>query len=139
MFDEHILLDPVLAALEADRSFPDDEQDSAMRLARMRGNPTVRDLKGRARSLVHPDRPDQETGVELGLRLARASVSVDPNEFNASDTLAWALFFNGKYEEAVAESERALGLAPEGAKEKFQGILDRMRGMIEVARSEEDG
>ena len=110
-----------------------------MRLARVRGNPTARDLNSKAWSLVDPDRSDQETDVELGLRLARAGVQLGPDEFNVRDTLAWALFFNGEYEEAVAESERALGLAPESEKEKFQGILDRLRGMIEEARAEEDG
>jgi hypothetical protein len=46
------------------------------------------------------------------------------------DTLAWALFENGLYAEAIATSEKALALAPEAEKSNYQGYLDRLKKMI---------
>jgi len=92
----------------------------------------------------HPDLEVREAEFEqrdheASLAMARARVDHAPSTAEAHDVLAWNLFGNSKYDEAVAESERALGLASESEKDKFQGILGRLRGMIEEARAEEDG
>ncbi len=40
---------------------------------------------------------------------------------------------------SLAASRRALELAPSDEKEKYQGYLDRLRGMIDEARTAESG
>ena len=85
-------------------------------------------------ALVDPGRSNEDTDVALGLRLARGLISASPVDVAYSDTLAWALFANGLYEEGLAESERALGLAEEGQKADFRGYLETMRAMANKAR-----
>ncbi len=50
--------------------------------------------------------------------------------------MSWALFANGLYDEALEQSAKALELAPEDEKDGYQGYLDRMRAMVEEARSD---
>jgi len=127
LFDEHIFLEPVLAALEGDPSLPGDMREVALRLAKARGDPGPSYLNGRAWPLVDPDRSRKDTDVELGLRLARKAVRLAPEDSAIRDTLAWGLFANGHFDEAVRESQRALDLAPEGSKDLFRGQLERLR------------
>ena len=76
-----------------------------------------------------------DTDVALGLRLARAGVELAPEDDDLRYTLTWALFANGLYDEAIAESEKALELAPDASKERYQVYLDRLRKNVEEARS----
>ncbi|HJM57758.1 MAG TPA: hypothetical protein QF446_10565, partial [Planctomycetota bacterium] len=136
LFDEHVLLEPVLAALHADRSHPEDFRQAAIRLAEDRGNPSSRDLNKHAWELVDPDREDKDTDVALALRLTRAGIKLAPEYDALRDTHAWAFFANGLHDEALVESAKALELADEGDKVAFQGYLDRMRAMVEEARAD---
>ena len=59
-----------------------------------------------------------------------------PEEFGYRNTVAWALFANGLHDEAIAEAEKALELAPEQIKDDYyQRFLDRMRTMVDEARA----
>ncbi len=136
LFDEHVLREPVLAALHADRSHPEDFRQAAIRLAEDRGNPSSRDLNKHAWELVDPDREDKDTDVALALRLTRAGIKLAPEYDALRDTHAWAFFANGLHDEALVESAKALELADEGDKVAFQGYLDRMRAMVEEARAD---
>ena len=126
----------MLAALHVDRSLPEDFRQAAIRLAEDRGNPSSRDLNKHAWDLVDPDREDKDTDVALALRLTRMAIEIAPVDSTLRDTHAWALFSNGLYDEALVESAKALELADEGDKDDYQGYLDRMRAMVEEARSD---
>ena len=93
-------------------------------------------LNEEAWKLVDPDRNDLDSDVGRGKALARAAVALAPKHAGICDTLAWALFANGLHDEALVESSKALELADEDRKEDYQGYLDRMRAMIEEARSD---
>ncbi len=97
---------------------------------------SVGDLNSFAWDLVDPDREDRDTDVVLALRLTRKAIELAPEDDALRDTHAWALFANGLYDEALVESAKALELAGEANKDGYQGYLDRMRAMVEEARSE---
>ena len=95
-------------------------------------------LTFRAWSLVNPDRKERKTDVILGLKLIRGALEQFPTESLCEhggscplDTLAWALYANGHYAEAVAASEKALRLAPNSDKVEYQGDLDRILRMVD--------
>ncbi len=99
------------------------------------GNPEdIGSLNSRAWPLVDPDRTNKDTNVALGLRLMRAAVEGAPGNSAIHDTLAWALFANSLYDEAIAASEKALELATEETKSNYQGYLDRLKKMIAEAK-----
>ena len=88
-------------------------------------------------SLVDPNRRDKDTNVAQGLSLIQSAMEAYPAEklchHNGdcpNDTLAWALFANGRYEEAIAASKRSLELAPQDRKERAAGYLERLERMI---------
>jgi tetratricopeptide (TPR) repeat protein len=130
LFKEHILLQPVLAALQAKPTHSEDFRKAAIRLAKAQGNPSASDLNEIAWPLVDPDRQDKNTDTALALRCIQAAVERKPNNWMYQDTLAWALFENGLHAEAIAASERALDHAPEDEKTEYQGYLDRLNRMI---------
>jgi tetratricopeptide (TPR) repeat protein len=108
-------------------------------LGKAESGPSLSQLNNRAWALIDPDRTDKETDVALGLRLARAAVEAAPGDSGIRNTLAWALFANGLYDEAIAVSEKALELAPEAEKDAYQGYLDRLRSMIAEAQQQPAG
>jgi len=116
----------LLEALEKSISVHGDEHEMTQAI--------VNSANSCAWELVDPERADDDTDAALGLRLARLLTGSAPDDAAYSDTLAWALFANGLYEEALAESERALGLAEEGKKADFRGYLETMRAMANKAR-----
>ena len=136
LFNEHVFLEPVLAALHADRSHSEEMRQGAIRLAEGRGDPTVIELNEDAWDIVDPDREDKDTDVALGLRMTRVAIELAPAFDALRDTHAWALFANGLYDEALVESAKALELADEADKDDYQGYLDRMRAMVEETRSD---
>ncbi|NOT29206.1 MAG: hypothetical protein HOP15_02025 [Planctomycetes bacterium] len=75
--------------------------------------------------------------VELAAELAPAERA------GIRDSLAWALFANGRFDEAVAEEEQALEEAASDKKEEFQGYVERLKQKIEAeidpAQDEERG
>ncbi|MFT7670808.1 MAG: WD40 repeat protein [Planctomycetota bacterium] len=140
LFDQHVLPERVMDELLADPSLPRELLDTAKHMVALRGgyrtsvSAQVESLNIRAWHLVDPDREDRDTGVALGLRLARAGVELQPEDSGIRDTFAWALFANDLCDEALAESERALELAPEYYKEDYQGHFDRLRTEIAALR-----
>jgi len=135
LFEEHVLVGPVLVAIRDDASLSAEQRRLATQMARSRGKLTDYQARVHAWPLVDPLRADEDTDVDLGLRLARVGVEFAPEEHRIRDTHAWALFANGLHDEALVESARALELAPEDEKDDYQGYLDRMRAMIEAAQA----
>ena len=86
-------------------------------------------------ALVNPDAKGEGDLTET-LRQMRYAVERKPDQGAYRDTLAWALFANGLYDEALVESAKALELADEADKDDYQGYLDRMRAMVEEARAD---
>ncbi|HJM40128.1 MAG TPA: hypothetical protein QGG59_08430, partial [Planctomycetota bacterium] len=130
LFRTHIFLEPVLAALKADASLSQADRQEAVRMAKAEGRPTPNDLNDLAWPLVDPDREDKNTDTAFALRLIHVAVKEEPEDCMFLDTLAWALFENGIYAEAIAASEKALALAPEAEKSNYQGYLDRLKKMV---------
>ena len=130
LFRTHIFLEPVLAALKADASLSQEDRQEAVRMAKAEGSPSPSYLERLAWRLVSPDREDKNTDTALALRLIHVAVKEEPEDRMFLDTLAWALFENGLYAEAIAASEKALGIAPEAEKSNYQGYLDRLKKMI---------
>ncbi|MGH7152000.1 MAG: hypothetical protein ACREIU_14945, partial [Planctomycetota bacterium] len=96
---------------------------------------TAEGVNALAWPLVDPDRKDWG-GEEKGLVLARNAVALAaglpaPERASIRDSLAWALFANGRFEEAVAEEERALEEAGAERKLEYEGNLEKLRGGIE--------
>jgi tetratricopeptide (TPR) repeat protein len=88
-------------------------------------------------SLVDPDRKHKDTDVAKGLSIIENAIKEHPVEYLCHhggdcpyDTLAWAHFANGNYEEAIVASKRALELTPPDRKDRFAGYLDRLQRMI---------
>ncbi|MDP6129675.1 MAG: hypothetical protein QGH77_08730, partial [Planctomycetota bacterium] len=94
------------------------------------GRPTPSHLNALAWPLVDPDREDKNTDTAFALRLIQVAVKEGPKNPSRQDTLAWALFENGLYAEAIDASEKALALAPEDEKPEYQGYLDRLKKMV---------
>jgi hypothetical protein len=141
LFVEHVFVEPVLEALRTDPNLSDEDREEALRLAPSRkillDFQDANDLNNKAWDLVDPDRENEDTDVALALRMTRKGIEVAPEDYALRDTHAWALFANGLYDEALVESARALELAPERGKESYRkGYLDRMRAMVEEARSD---
>ena len=127
LFEEHVLLEPVLAALDADPSLPEDLREVARRLADSRGDPAAGELNERAWPLVDPNRTEKDTDVELALRLARAGVRLAPKDWAVRGTLAWALHETGHRAEAITACEKAVELAPRPRETVYRSYLDRLR------------
>ena len=133
LFFEHVLLDPVLVAIDADTERPVALHDAAREVAKARPAPSAIKLNNEAWALVDPDRADKATDVGRGLKLARAAVQVDAKYLPVRDTYAWALFANGLYEEALTASAEALEMASTREKSAYSSYLNRMRGMVKAA------
>jgi hypothetical protein len=131
LLDKHFFLDPVLSALQANPELANGLHETASRLARSK-RPTGDQLNFRAWDLVDPDRDEMQTDVALALRLARASVELRPEDSASRNTLAWALFANNHFDEAVVESTSVLRIALEDDKVKSQVYLDRLHAKIDV-------
>jgi len=84
--------------------------------------------------LIDPDREDQNTDVALALDLVRKAAEWNPEEAMVIDTLAWALYANELFDEAIAAGERALELCPEEQKDVYAQSLDYLKGMIPGAQ-----
>jgi len=55
---------------------------------------------------------DMNTNLEEGLRMIRQAVDIRPNDGYMVDSLGWAYYRLGRFEEAVVELERAVELRP---------------------------
>jgi tetratricopeptide (TPR) repeat protein len=95
------------------------------------------ELNSRAWAIVAPDA--MGTGdPAAGLRLALAAAEMSPSSPEIQDTLAWAYFANGSFDEAIAASERAIELAGEDNKVSYHGYLERLRAMIAERQASSD-
>ena len=84
--------------------------------------------------LVDPEREDQNTDIVLALDLIRKAAEWNPEEAMVIDTLAWALYANELFDEAIAAGERALELCPEEQKDVYAQSLDALKEMIPGAK-----
>ena len=80
--------------------------------------------------LVDPAREDKDTDIVLALDLIRKAAEWNPEDFGVIDTLAWALYANELFDEALAAGERALELCPEEQKDAYAQSLDVIKEMI---------
>lgn len=73
---------------------------------------------------LYPDQPqvlnylgyswvDMDMNLEEGLNMIRTAVGLRPNDGYIVDSLGWAYYKLGRYEEAVSELERAVSLKPD--------------------------
>jgi tetratricopeptide (TPR) repeat protein len=138
LFHEHILLEPVLAAIKARASLTPEQRVIAIRFALARGNPDPKHLNYKVWNLVNPDRAVKETDTALALRMIRAALaSIEEGDARLDfyhRTHALALFENGFFEEAIAALEYALELAPEEGKAAYEGYLAYLKEMIAEAK-----
>jgi WD40 repeat protein/serine/threonine protein kinase len=153
LYKEYIHLQAVLDALRADSDLSAQQLTHALQYARATGDITAAACNRLAWPLVDPDRkpipvlnaweayanPDDAVVVDFdvahGLRYAQRAVELEPDSAPYLDTLAWALFANGSYDEALAESRNAADLADESDKRDYQAFSERMLTMIEQARA----
>ena len=72
-------------------------------------------------------------GEKKGLVLARRALELagEAERPAIRDTLAWALFAQGRFDEAIAEAEQALAEAAADRKDEFEGYLGRLKEKIE--------
>ncbi|NOT29666.1 MAG: protein kinase, partial [Planctomycetes bacterium] len=73
-------------------------------------------------------------GEKKGLVLARRAVELAGENERAGirDTLAWALFALGRFDEALVEEEQALKEAAAEKKAEFEGYVTKLRAAIEA-------
>ena len=93
----------------------------------------ARALEALAWPLVGPDR--REFGREAeGLALARRAwdhAASDAELIEVGDGLLWALFANGRYEEAREVAGEVLAIAPPDAEARIRGVLVDLEGAIQ--------
>jgi tetratricopeptide (TPR) repeat protein len=97
---------------------------------------SVQQLNMEAWTSVDPDREDRETDVELALKLIRVCLQMQPDCYAAQDTLAWALYENGLYDEAIEVVQKLLGVLPDEGKDTIQESLGRLNQLIEKKLSD---
>lgn len=129
LFQEHLFLADVLTALEEDVDLSEELRVLARVRARLFPALDASELNTKAWAIVNPD-GTRKGDAAYAVRVARAAVELREAWAPYQDTLAWALFANKEYAEAVARSEHALELAPESEKRSYQGLLSRLRSMI---------
>jgi WD40 repeat protein/serine/threonine protein kinase len=110
LYREHLLPDDVASAIDGQEGLsPSDRAEAAERARELLGE-HVQEMNSTAWRIVDPD--GTEGGdLDRALRLARTAVDLDPRSGGIRDTLAWALFANGRHEEALVESRKAVQLA----------------------------
>ena len=140
LYQEYPFAEELTALVEASNEYSPEDKVWFLYAIKARGDGSFYDFNSAAWALVDPDREDKDTDVERGLRLARLAVkrkgpSIHPP---LHDTLAWALFANGQYEEAIASSEKALELVIKydfGTEKEYQGYLERIKAEVSKALS----
>jgi serine/threonine protein kinase/formylglycine-generating enzyme required for sulfatase activity len=90
-------------------------------------------LNSLAWALVDPERTsfgDERRGLVLARRAAE--LAGEAERAGILDTLAWALFALGRFEDAAVESQRALEEASEDEKSDFEGHLARLHAALDA-------
>ena len=100
---------------------------------RLPNKPAV-DANIEAWALVDPDRADKATDVAYALSLARDALANSPGYLPLRETYAWALFSNGRFDEALAELTKAKDMGTADDALRYDGAQLRMRALIQAAR-----
>jgi formylglycine-generating enzyme required for sulfatase activity len=92
-------------------------------------------VNGLAWDLIDPERKEwggEGNGLVLARRAVELAADLPPEErAGIRDSLAWALFANGRFDEAVAEEEQALEEAGADKKQEFEGYIAKLKEKIE--------
>ena len=96
---------------------------------------SAEDVNGLAWPLIDPERKDfggERKGLVLARRAVELASALSPAErAGIRDSLAWALFANGRFDEALAEEEQALQEAGSDKKQEYEGYLSKLKEKIE--------
>lgn len=92
------------------------------------------DANVEAWALVDPDRADKTTDVAHALVMTREALANAPGYLPLRETYAWALFANGRFDEALAELAKAKEMGPTDDARRYDGVQIRMRSLIRAAR-----
>jgi len=130
---DSVLVGEAQAEVRADAGL--DARQKERLLARLEwiGDPLPDELNNAAWRVVDPE-GSRRGDVEEALRSARAAVKLEPALAEYRETLGWALFWNGRHDEAEAEAQRALDLAPDHLKRALQDNLALLRSEIDAQR-----
>ena len=55
---------------------------------------------------------DRDKNIDQGIKMIRHALKIEPNDGYITDSLGWALYKKGQYEEAVTTLEQAVELVP---------------------------
>jgi WD40 repeat protein/serine/threonine protein kinase len=125
----------VQSALKADPSLPWDLRAAALEVARWQA-PSGTEINSLVWDLVGPDRDDGGVEVERALHLAEAGLVQTPRDADLRDTYAWALFANGRFDEALAQSELGVSLSLEQFRARHQESHEDLRRRVAERRAE---
>ncbi|MFN0242394.1 MAG: SUMF1/EgtB/PvdO family nonheme iron enzyme [Planctomycetota bacterium] len=88
-------------------------------------------LNGLAWTLVDPEKPVYGSEVKALLLARRAvALSSDTERTANRDTLAWALFRLGRFDEALAEGRRALDEVESAKKPEYEGYVAKLESAV---------
>jgi WD40 repeat protein len=135
LFSAHASLISVQSAIYESDSIASEHKGLVIEIASSIGARHGASLNTRAWRAVDPDRPGFVSDVVEALQLAQEASLFAPSSPDIRDTLAWAFLENGLYDEAIAESKRALKLASEESKQSYEESLNRIRDQVDAARA----
>ena len=137
--EQLLLPDWIQSAIQENPSLSPEMREIAEVLAANQEPTSAIQLNRRAWAVVDLD-GEGEGDLSLALAWAEAAVEAAPDKERNRKTLAWALFANGRYEEAEVEMEASIERISSSIRRRRQGKeLDRLRAMIAEVRSEKDG
>jgi len=123
-FDDQVFLEDVERVIRDSPNLSDSFRLLALRSARARGEPTAGELVGILNSNFYSPlrKYAEDEGHEwaffgndyddaFGLTIARKAVELEPDGIGSNQALAWAHFYNGNHDEALASIQRAVDLA----------------------------
>lgn len=122
--------DAVIAAIEGDESLSDLRRAVLLSEVRKRGELTADECRKIGQLLVDPSREDPTADVQGALALLEHGVELDPTDSRVAKWLAWALFANGRDEDAIKAHEAAALLAPEVLAPDYERDLRDLRKRI---------
>ena len=115
------------------RADPPSDAPFLRAVIKMPSKPAI-DANLEAWALVDPDRADKATDVARALAIARDALANAPGHLPLRETYAWALFANGRFDDALAELAKAKGMGPIDDAHRYDGAQSRMRALIQAAR-----
>lgn len=136
LFDNCILLAPVLEAIGENPNLSVSQKKQASLIAQSIGNPDSLDLNQEGWNLVRPPLARSGADTARGLRLAQAAVNLEPENAIYLATLAWALLANGRYDEAIVTMENAVELSSDDNSVELEDALDGFLKSVAQAQGE---